>query len=86
MAEVRWKSEPLKCWNQGKALRQKYYEDYAKAHERGGVRWAGSAWAFSAIPEGLGTDVWSLTGEPYGASVAWNKDFAARCHEAAQTK
>jgi benzoyl-CoA reductase subunit B len=86
MAEERWKSKRLDCWDQAKQLRMDYYKNYAQAHEKGGIRWAGSAWAFSSIPAGLGEDVWSLTGEPYGASVAWNKDFAAQCHEAAQAK
>ena len=86
MAEVRWKSKRLDCWDQAKQLRMDYYKNYAQAHEKRGIRWAGSAWAFGAIPAGLGEDVWSLTGEPYGASVAWNKDFAAQCHEAAQAK
>jgi len=51
------KTAPLKTWNKAKELRRKYYEDYAKAHERGGLTWAGGAWTFSAIPCGLGEDV-----------------------------
>lgn len=76
--------EPLKCWDKAKKLRLDYYKNFAKAHENGGIRWAGGAWSFSAVPEGLGDDVYSLTGEPYGASVAWNKDFALQCQEAVE--
>jgi len=82
----KYPTEPLKCWNKAKELRQKYYEDYAKAKERGGLRWAGGAWTFDAIPAGLGDDVWNMTSEPYGASIAWNKEFALKCQEAAEAK
>jgi hypothetical protein len=61
-------TEQLKCWKKAKELREQYYINFAKAKEKGGIRWSGSAWAFDAIPAGLGNDVYSLTGEPYGAS------------------
>ncbi len=77
-------TERLKCWNEAKDLRGKYYENYLHAHEKSGLRWAGGAWSFSAIPAGLGEDVYSLTGEPYGATVAFFKDFAAQCHDAVE--
>ncbi|MFQ5819405.1 MAG: benzoyl-CoA reductase, bzd-type, subunit O [Candidatus Heimdallarchaeota archaeon] len=86
MSEMKYPMERLKCWGKAKNLRENYYEDYAKAHERGGIRWAGGAWSFDAIPAGLGEDVYSLTGEPYGATVAWNKDFAVECQEAIEAK
>jgi len=86
MAETKYKTKPLDCWNDAKQLRAKYYEDFVKAHEKGGIRWAGGAWAFSAVPEGLGDDVYSLTGEPYGATVAYNRAFAEECHEAIEAK
>ncbi|MFQ6109439.1 MAG: 2-hydroxyacyl-CoA dehydratase, partial [Candidatus Aminicenantales bacterium] len=81
---ARYKTEPLKCWNKAKEIRLDYYRNFAKAHEKGGLRWAGGAWSFDAIPAGLGDDVYPLTGEPYAASVAWNKEFAAQCHEAVE--
>jgi benzoyl-CoA reductase subunit B len=77
-------SEPLKCWDQAKNLRKNYYEDYLHAHEKGGLRWAGGAWSFSSIPAGLGEDVYCVTGEPYGATIAFFKDFASKCHEATE--
>ncbi len=80
----KYQTEPLKCWNKAKEIRANYYKNFAEAHEKGGLRWAGGAWSFDAIPSGLGDDVFPLTGEPYAASIAWNKDFAARCHEAVE--
>ncbi|MBM3326487.1 MAG: benzoyl-CoA reductase, bzd-type, subunit O [Calditrichaeota bacterium] len=79
-------TEPLKCWNKAKELRDNYYRDYATAHDKGGLRWTGGAWSFDAIPAGLGDDVYAITGEPYAASIAFNKDFSLRCMEAAEAK
>lgn len=85
MTQVKqYPTELLKIWNEGKQLRKKYYEDYLNAHERGGLRWAGGAWSFSAIPAGLGEDVYCITGEPHGATIAFFKDFTAKCHEAVE--
>lgn len=81
---ARYPTEPLKTWNKAKELRLRYYENYARAHERGGLRWAGGAWTLDAIPRGLGDDVWSITSEPYAASIAWNRAFSVRCLEAAE--
>ncbi len=80
------KTEALKCWNKAKELREKYYKDYASAHDRGGIRWTGGAWSFDAIPYGLGDDVYPLTGEPYAASIAFNKEFSMKCLEATEAK
>lgn len=79
-----YKTEPLKLWQKAKELRQEYYRNYAQAHEQGGIRWAGGAWTLDAIPRGLGNDVWSITSEPYAASVAFNKPFSMRCMEATE--
>ncbi len=78
-------SEPLKCWKKAKELREQYYINFAKAKEKGGLRWSGSAWALDAIPAGLGTDVYSLTGEPYGATIAVDKKFNKECQDAAES-
>lgn len=77
-------TEPLKCWDEAKALRRKYYEDYLTAHEKGAIRWAGGAWSFSAIPDGLGDDVYCITSEPYGATIAFFKEFAMKCQDASE--
>lgn len=81
-----YKTEKLKCWDKAKELRLNFYKDYATAHEKGGLRWAGGAWSFGAIPAGLGKDIYPITGEPYGASIAFNKDFSVRCMEAVEKK
>ena len=83
-ANAIYKTRPLECWKKAKEIRQKYYEDYARAHENGGIRWAGGAWTFGAIPCGLGDDVYSITSEPYGASIAADKEFSMRCLEATE--
>jgi len=77
-------TEPLKCWGEAKQIREDYYNNFKNAHEKGGLRWAGGAWSFDAVPYGLGDDIYPLTGEPYGASIAFKKDFSVRCQEAAE--
>ena len=69
-APNKYPTEQLKLWGKAKQLREQYYHNYAKAKENGGLRWSGSAWALDALPDGLGDDVYSLTGEPYAAAVA----------------
>ncbi len=81
-----YKTETLKCWNKAKEIRNDFYTNYASAHEKGGLRWAGGAWSFGAIPAGLGNDIFPITGEPYGASIAFNKEFSLRCLEATEKK
>ena len=74
----------LECWGKAKEIRENYYRDYATAHDRGALRWAGGAWTFGAIPCGLGEDVYSITSEPYAASIAANREFSTRCLEATE--
>jgi benzoyl-CoA reductase subunit B len=81
----RYPTEPLQLWKKAKELREKYYLDYARAKEKGGIRWSGSAWALDAIPEGLGRDVYALTGEPYAASVSHDTRFNKQCQDAAES-
>ena len=80
----KYPTEPLKTWNEVKEIRLDYYKNYAFAHETGGIRWAGGAWSFDAIPAGLGEDVAMITSEPYGASCAFNKDISMKYLEATE--
>ncbi|MBI4292524.1 MAG: benzoyl-CoA reductase, bzd-type, subunit O [Betaproteobacteria bacterium] len=82
---ARYPTETLKLWKKAKQLREQYYIDYARAKDKGGIRWSGSAWALDAIPEGLGKDVYLLTGEPYAASVAHDPKFNKQCLDAAES-
>lgn len=84
IAPARYPTEPLKLWPKAKQLREQYYLNYAKAKENGGLRWSGSAWALDALPAGLGDDVYSLTGEPYAASVSYDRKFAKECMDSAE--
>jgi benzoyl-CoA reductase subunit B len=83
-AAQKYPIEALRLWQKAKQLREQYYLDYARAKENGGIRWGGSAWALDAIPAGLGEDVYSLTGEPYAASVSHDRKFNKQCQDAAE--
>ena len=84
VAANRYPTEPLKLWKKAKELREQYYINYAKAHDNGGLRWSGSAWALDAIPTAFGDDVYPLTGEPYAASISADRKFAKECMDAAE--
>jgi len=81
---AKYPTEPLKLWNKAKEIRETFYRNYAEAHDKGGIRWAGGAWTFDAVPAGLGEDVYSLTSEPYGASLAFNRKLSLECLEATE--
>jgi benzoyl-CoA reductase subunit B len=80
--QTKYKTALLKTWQRAKEIRANYYRDYEAAHEKGGLRWAGGAWTFDAIPAGLGDDVYPITSEPYGATIAYQKEFSDQCLEA----
>lgn len=84
MRKQKYPTEPLKTWKKAKELREQYYLNYRDAHKKGGIRWAGGAWGLDAVTYGLGDDVYMLTGEPYGATIAHNKALAMECMEAAE--
>ena len=86
MAETKYKTKSLDCWGRAKEIRLKYYRDYAEAHDKGALRWAGGSWSFDAVPQALEGEVHSLTEEPYGASVAANPELQIRYQEAAEGK
>jgi benzoyl-CoA reductase subunit B len=75
---AKYQTEPLKCWDKAKQLRKKFYKDFEQAKDKHGIRVMGSAWALDAVPMGLGKDVYWITGEPYGASCAFNRPFSAK--------
>lgn len=79
----KYQTEPLKIWGKAKELRLKYYRDYAEA-SKDSLRYIGGAWNFDAVPHGLRGEIHSLTGEPYGASCAYNTKFSMRALEKAQ--
>ncbi|MBI1905671.1 MAG: benzoyl-CoA reductase, bzd-type, subunit O [Rhodocyclales bacterium] len=85
VAANRYPTESLKLWKKAKELREQYYINYAQAHDKGGLRWSGSAWALDAIPTAFGDDVYPLTGEPYAAAISHDRKFAKECMEAAES-
>ena len=78
---AKYPTAPLACWNKAKELRKAYYKEYATAHERGALRWAGGAWSLGAVPVRTGRDVHSLTSEPYGRQHRLRSRFSRECLE-----
>lgn len=83
---AKYKTKGLDCWGKAKELRQRYYQDYKEAHDRGALRWEGGAWSFDCIPQALEGEVHGLTEEPYGASIGANPAMQVRYQEAAEGK
>ena len=84
MAEKIHPTEPFKCWQKAKELRNRYFTDYIEAKEKGGLRFSGGALAFCAITTGLGDHVHGLAVEPYGALVTAIGPFGVQCLEATE--
>lgn len=82
----KYKGEPLQTWKWAKEMRVNYYQNYAQAHDKGGLCVTGSAWSFLPVVAGLGDDAYYLSEEPYGASTAFDVPFSTRCMEAAEAK
>ena len=81
---AKYPTEPLKIWKKAKELRETFYRNFAQAKDKGALRWMGSAWAFDAVPMGLGKDVYCITGEPYGATCAFDRPLSAKFLQAAE--
>jgi len=65
----KYKTEPLKCWDKAKELRQNLYTRLGKARDEGKMIVAGGTESMLALPAGY--DMEFLGGEPYGASCAF---------------
>jgi benzoyl-CoA reductase subunit B len=83
---AKYKTKGLDCWKKAKEIREKYYQDYKEAHDRGALRWEGGAWSFDAVPQALEGEVHVLTEEPYGASIGHDTAKQVRYQEAAEGK
>ena len=86
MGKTKYQTKPLDCWRKAKELRLNSYLDYARAHEKGGLRYSGGSWFFDAVCAGLGDDVYPLSAEPYAASCAFDPAFATQCQAAADER
>lgn len=82
---IKYETRPLKCWPLAKELRQNHYLEIARAREEGRIVSTGSVHSFRSVLAGLG-DFVHLGGEPYGASVAVDPDFAIECAEAVEAR
>jgi benzoyl-CoA reductase subunit B len=78
--------EPLKTWKKAKELRQRAYENFVNAKEKGGLRIAGMTIHPAALVQAFGRDVVFLGSEPYCAGVANWDEFAIQCQEACEKR
>ncbi|MFQ5825970.1 MAG: benzoyl-CoA reductase, bzd-type, subunit O [Dehalococcoidia bacterium] len=84
-AQKLWPTKPLDCWQRAKELRLKHYQELTNAKKDGRLFVTGSGASFVSVLAGLGDYIF-LSGEPYGASVATDFDFAQQCQEATEAR
>lgn len=80
-----YETRPLKTWARAKDFRDRYYKEYAEAHEKGKIRWVGGAITLDALVAGLGDQAF-MCSEGYGASIGNNPKFALECQEALEAR
>jgi benzoyl-CoA reductase subunit B len=83
---IKYQTRPLKSWDRVKEFRQRYYKNYANAHNEGRLRWVGGAVTFDALPAGLGDDLSFLSSEGYGASIGNDPAFSVQCQDALEAQ
>ncbi len=80
-----YKTEPLKCWEKAKELRNKHYRDAANARYEGKILSSGSMEAFTELIAAFGDHV-HMASEPYGASIGSDPEFSRQCVEGLESK
>ncbi len=85
MAGTKYETKPLDSWLKAKELRLDHYKELATAREDGKLLVTGSANTFMSLLAGFGDFVF-LSGEPYGASVSYDPNFAEECGEATEAR
>ncbi len=83
--EQLWETRPLESWIKCKELRLQHYREVANARQDGKLIVSGSATWAGTLAAGLGKFVY-FAGEPYGASISYDAQFAQECTEAAESR
>ncbi len=85
MAQTRYETRPLECWQKAKELRTNYFKSIMTAREDGKLLAMVDSGSFLELPAGLG-DYVAFEGHPYAASVGADTEFSQRCVEAAESR
>ncbi len=84
-AQKLWPTKPLDCWQRAKELRLAHYQELTDPHKNGRLFVTGSGASFVSILAGLGDYIF-LSGEPYGAAIATDFEFAQACQEETEAR
>ncbi len=82
--KTKYKTEPLKVWDEVKRLRAGYFQDYVEAKKKGGLRVLTSAGPATSHIGALGEDVYIMGLEPLAGNTAFFADFGLKCMEASE--
>ncbi len=80
----RYKTQPLKIWNEAKEIRAKVFQEYVDAKKKGGLRVVSATGGSISFSTGLGEDVYIMGLEPLAGNTAWQAEFSLKCLEACE--
>jgi benzoyl-CoA reductase subunit B len=78
--KTKYKTAPMKLWDEVKQLKQKYFEEYRDAKKNGGIRIL-SATSLSLSMHAGFKDAVIMGAEPFAANIAFHRDFCIKCLE-----
>jgi len=83
--KAKYRTEPLKMWEEAKKLRDRYFQDYVDAKKKGGIRIiANTSIGGPTLPSGLGKDINIMGVEPLAATTSFFHSFSIQCLEACE--
>ncbi len=84
--KAKYKTEPFKIWDEAKRLRDKFFQDYVEAKEKGGINAICSTGITVTLASGLGEDVYVMGSEPLAGQTAHHRDFSLRALETCEKR
>ncbi|KPK28677.1 MAG: hypothetical protein AMK69_08425, partial [Nitrospira bacterium SG8_3] len=78
--KTKYKTAPMKLWDEVKQLKQKYFEEYRDAKKNGRIRIL-SATSLSLSMHAGFKDAVIMGAEPFAANIAFHRDFCIKCLE-----
>jgi bzd-type benzoyl-CoA reductase O subunit len=78
--KMKYKTEPMKLWNEVKQFRQRVFEEYRDVKKKGGIRILSATSLSLSIHAGF-KDAAIMGSEPFAANIAFYRDFCIKCLE-----
>jgi benzoyl-CoA reductase subunit B len=79
----KYKTAPLKIWNEAKSLRKNFFQEYVDVKKKGGIRILSATGISITFSSGI-RDAVIMGAEPFAANTAFWNDFSLSCLEACE--